>query len=286
MSASALGASSAGSSSFSGGTSNRASAGSSSTRPSSNGRRDRAPKAKHLQSSRAWIGIDGKRSRRATKLTFVLSHAGDVVFIVEQVSPSCSRVGRFIVHAHAGLNRVRFAARVGRERLGAGTYRITARTAAGRSVQRVTLVVIEGTAPTPSELVSLRSANACGAENAIASTAAVRSKGALNPGVLSDSAQNDGPSAGAGQPSASAPAQSTQPKAGGVLASAADATARAIRPALVALLLIAIALLGVASLPRVAVTESRFNDALARHRLEIAGLGAAALVAVVIAFLL
>jgi hypothetical protein len=45
-------------------------------------------------------------------------------------------------------------------------------------------------------------------------------------------------------------------------------------------------LLGVASLPRVALPESRANQALARHRVGIAGLGAAAFVAVVIAFLL
>jgi hypothetical protein len=54
---------------------------------------------------------------------------------------------------------------------------------------------------------------------------------------------------------------------------------------LVGLLALAIALLGIASLPRVATPESRAGDVLARHRAEIAGLGAAAFVAVVIAFL-
>jgi hypothetical protein len=45
-------------------------------------------------------------------------------------------------------------------------------------------------------------------------------------------------------------------------------------------------LLGVASLPSEAVPEARMHDLLARHRVELAGLGAAALVAVAVAFLL
>ena len=60
----------------------------------------------------------------------------------------------------------------------------------------------------------------------------------------------------------------------------------AIRPALVALLAAAIVLLGLASLPRVAVAGPRVSEVLAQHRLEIAGVGAAAFVAVVIVVLL
>ena len=51
-------------------------------------------------------------------------------------------------------------------------------------------------------------------------------------------------------------------------------------------LLLFLHLLGLASLPRVAVPEPRFNDLLARHRGEIAALGTASLVAVALAFLL
>jgi hypothetical protein len=71
-----------------------------------------------------------------------------------------------------------------------------------------------------------------------------------------------------------------------VLASSVEKTARAIRPLLVALLALAILLLGLASLPREAVPEPRMHFLLARHRVELAGLGAAALVAVALAFLL
>jgi hypothetical protein len=61
-----------------------------------------------------------------------------------------------------------------------------------------------------------------------------------------------------------------------------EKSARAVRPALVALLGAAIVLLGLASLPKVAMIDPRFNDLLARHRTEIAAFGAAALVTVAI----
>jgi hypothetical protein len=236
-----------------------------------------------LHSSRAWIVAKGKKWRRTT-LTFVLMNPGNVLFIVTRLSPSCGIVGRFTVHGHAGLNRIRLAARVGGERLEPGTYRVTAKTPrSGRSLGRVTIVVVDGAPPTRSELVALRAANSCA--NGVASTAAVRSTGASNTGVLADSEQIDASFSGNGQPSASPAPPSGPPDAGGVLASTAEKAAQAIRPALVALLAVAIALLGLASLPRVAVPEPRLNDALVRHRLEIAGLGAAALIAVVISFL-
>jgi uncharacterized membrane protein YvlD (DUF360 family) len=71
-----------------------------------------------------------------------------------------------------------------------------------------------------------------------------------------------------------------------VLASTVEKAARAVRPVLVALLALSILLLGIAALPRTAVPEPRLNDLLVRHRVEIAGFGAAALVAVAVAFLL
>ena len=73
---------------------------------------------------------------------------------------------------------------------------------------------------------------------------------------------------------------------GGVLGSSVEEAVRAIRPLLVGFLAFAIVLLGIASLPRVATPESRAGDFLAMHRGAIAGLGTAALVAVVLTFLL
>jgi len=235
---------------------------------------------KHLHSSRPWIGTSGKKNRRITTLTFVLTNPGRVVFTVKQLSPDCLAVGRFSVRGHAGLNRVRFAGRVGRRQLTAGTYRITAHTADGRALQRVTIVVIDGAAPTKTELGALRASNTCSSTRGIASTA-VSSTGASNTAAVSETDAGDPGSSP--QPSASGP---TSPDSGGVLGSATvEKAAQAIRPALVALLAAAILLLGLASLPRVALADGRVNETLARHRPEIAGVGAVALVAVIIAFL-
>jgi hypothetical protein len=71
-----------------------------------------------------------------------------------------------------------------------------------------------------------------------------------------------------------------------VLGTTVAKAARAIQPLLVALLAFAIVLLGLASLPHMPLAESRTSDLLARHRIEIAGLGAAAFAAVMIGFLL
>ena len=150
-------------------------------------------------------------------------------------------------------------------------------------MQHVTVVVIDGSAPTPAELVALRSANSCA--NGVASTAAVRSTGASNTGVLSDSEQIDGPAQGMAGPRQAPPRRAGLPTPEESSLRLRRRRRRQSGPALVGLLAVAIALLGLASLPRVAVPEPRLNDALVRHRLEIAGLGAAALVAVVISFL-
>lgn len=217
-------------------------------------------------------------------MTFVLPAAARVVFTVNQVSPACVGIGHFAVKGHAGLNRVRFAGRVRGKMLGPGTYRISARTAAGRVLRRVTLVVVGGSAPSRSELRALRAANTCTGENGT-STAAVTGTG------------GDGSSAAPGQnlphPLAQAPKLSSGLPAArepnlhsGVLATSVEKTAKAIRPLLVALLALAILLLAIASVPRLGVAEPRFNYLLARHRLELAGLGAASLVAVAVAFLL
>ena len=98
-------------------------------------------------------------------------------------------------------------------------------------------------------------------------------------GDVADAFTDDGP--GSLKPQSAGPSL----HAGGVLGSSVEETARAIRPLLVGLLGVAILLLGIASLPRVATPESRAGDVFAGPR-TIAGLGAVAFVAVVIAFLL
>jgi hypothetical protein len=185
-------------------------------------------------------------------------------------------VGRFSVLGHAGVNRVRFAGRVTGRRLKPGTYRITVEAPDGQPLQRVKLVVVRA-APTDTELTAMRASNACPTS---VESSARGSTGAVSSGEPSGTKHVPSPA----QPSGSNP---TTPDSGGILGSATvEQAAQAIRPALVALLVAAILLLGVASLPRLAFADPRINEALARHRLQIAGVGAGALVAVIVSLLL
>jgi hypothetical protein len=208
-----------------------------------------------------------------------------VIFTVQQVSPVCRTVGRFAVNAHRGVNRVRFTGRVGRRKLVPGTYYLEARTASGQVVHRVTVVVVNGSAPSRRRLETLQAANVCPATplpqaspfttNPLFTGGASDIGASAAPDNASRSLTPDTQSSGLGAGSSSTG-----------LASAVEGTARAIRPALVALLAVAILLLGLASLPQAAFPDARVNYALARHRPQLIALGAAAFVAVVISFLI
>jgi len=224
--------------------------------------------------SRTWITTSGSRRHRRTVLTFVLPRAAQLAFVVEQLAPVCRVVSRFAVAGHAGVNRVRFPRRTTRRPLEAGTYRVSGRTGSGRLVERVVVVVFDEPPRTAAELEAARSANVCPAPVAQAEL-----------GNGSTYAQLARRPSTAGQPSASRPLQKPDSLPGGVLGSTAAKAARAVRPMLVALLAVAIVLLGIASLPKLAFVDRRANALLAQYRLEIAALGAAAFIAVVITFL-
>jgi hypothetical protein len=235
----------------------------------------------HFNSSRPWIGTKGPKRRRTTTLTFVLPQATRVIFTVNQVSPACLGIGHFSVTGHAGLNRVRFNGRLHGEQLDPGTYRISARTPSGRVVRRITLVLVDGSAPSWAELRTMRAANVCPSTPNQASSPTSLAAGSSVAGAA--------PNQELPRPKTPSLSGLTPPAPdinSGVLASTVEKTARAIQPALIALLALSILLLGLASAPRVAVADRRFNDMLARHRTEIAALGAVALVAVAITFFL
>jgi hypothetical protein len=202
--------------------------------------------------------------------------------LVRQVSPTCRIAGRFSLQGHAGLNRIRFPGRPSRWQLDAGTYRISARTPAGRLLRRVTLLVVKAGAPTSDEISSARAANVCSSASRVASAESTGASNTSLPGGQQQLANSFIPKS---QPSASGPAPVANAHSGAVLGSTVARATRAIQPLLIALLALAIVLLGLASLPRTVLAESRANDLLARHRPELAGLGAVALVAVAIAFL-
>jgi hypothetical protein len=215
-------------------------------------------------------------------LTFELPRAARVLFVVKQVSPVCKVADRFVVRGHAGLNRIRFPRRASGPQLDPGTYRITARTPAGRLVSRETIVVVDSRAPTRAQLAEARNSNVCSSADRLASGAS-GSPGASNTSS-GPSPQGEAPSS-TGQPSASGPGGRPN-VSGAVLGTSVEKAARAASPIFLALLLVSILLLGIASLPGMVLPASRANELIAQHRVEIAGLGAAAFLAVVLAFLL
>jgi hypothetical protein len=213
----------------------------------------------------------------------VLPRASRVVFVVEQVSPVCKIAGRFAVHGRAGLNRIRFPRPASDWRLEPGTYRIRAHTPAGSLLQRVTIVVFAAGVPTRDQIVARRASNVCTSSASLATASGWT--GASNMSNLSSPPREVPGSLTPGHASASGPTESGNNRPGAVLGSSIERAARAVHPALVALLALAIALLAIAALPRLVLPDSRANELLAEHRAEIAGLGTAALVAVVIVFL-
>jgi hypothetical protein len=206
-------------------------------------------------------------------LTFALPRAARLVFVVRQLAPVCRVVTRFVTRGKAGVNRIRFPRPGSRLALRAGTYRISGWTRSGRLVERVVVVVFE-LPPNAAQLQAARAANVCGPTATLVpgSTASSpeRVERALSP---------------TRSPAANGPVLKPGSFPGRVLGSAIDA-ARAIRPMLVVLLGLSILLLGIASLPRLAFLDRRVNELLAQHRLEFLAFGAAALVAVLITFLI
>jgi len=192
-------------------------------------------------------------------------------FVVQQVAPSCRTVEHFSVRGHAGRNRIRFPTPASRLRLVPGTYRISAQIRGGLLVQLVTIVVVDHGKPSHDEIAAARAANVCSVAGDV--VAGKSSTGASHTSRLAASQRGTGLREG------------TNAHPGAVLGSSLVRATRAVEPLLVGLLGLAIALLGIAAMPRLATTGSVANEFLERYRIAIAGLGATALAAGVIMFL-
>ena len=196
-----------------------------------------------------------------------------------QVSPVCDVAGKFVVHGHPGLNRVRFNGKLHGRQLGPGTYRIDARTRGGARVLHVTIVIVR-TVPSASELRAARHSNVCGAT--LAAEATMTSAGftavsqVLHGPAKTSIVRNQNPS-GTGP-------QGRRSSAGPF--SPARVSENATNPLVVAAFGLAAILLGLAALPQGAVPDPRLNDVLVRHRIEIALAGAGALAAALLALAL
>ncbi|MFY9580407.1 MAG: hypothetical protein WAQ33_13915 [Gaiellaceae bacterium] len=234
-----------------------------------------------FRSSRPWIAKQGPNGHRRTTLTFRLPSAARVVFTVTQVSPVCRAVGQFTVRGHIGLNRIPFKGRVRGRPLSAGTYRISARVRGGGTVLRVLVVIVESGSPSPTELLTAQRSNVCGARAALASngvsgTAASSPSQGSPTNQIGQSRKNDSETGGvAGKSHTSA-----SPFA------PAEVTKQVTNPVVIAALAAAVLLLGLAAVPKAAIPDPRLTDALARHRVEVALAGGAALAAAILALLL
>jgi len=200
-----------------------------------------------------------------------------VTFTVLQVSPVCGVAGTFSVQGHRGLNRVRFNGRLRGRQLAPGTYRITAHSTGGVPVFHVTLVVVSAGVPSPSQLRVARRANVCGATLAASATRTSHGFAAVSRSLPRRSSivrhQNPSGTGPHGHRSAApfSPARVSQ---------------NAANPFVIAAFGIAVLRLGLAALPQRAVPDPRLTDILARHRIEVALAGAAALAAALLALAL
>jgi hypothetical protein len=240
-----------------------------------------------LSSTRWWIAAHGPHQRRVTTLEFRLRGKGLVQFTVMQVSPVCRLVGTFRVHGRKGLNRVPFGRRVHGSALSAGTYRITARTRRGAAIAVTTLVVVDARAPSPQELAFARRSNVCGTSGVLG-TAAVRGSLAVASGLggrgeastIARSQRSSG-----GKPTKddqSSGSDSSSPIASAPLAAVETAKS----PLVIALLGLAVMMLGLAAVPRTAIADPRGMGLVAAHRVELAAAGTAALLAAIVAMML
>jgi hypothetical protein len=204
-------------------------------------------------------------------LIFVLTKPALVELVVIQVAPDCRRIGRFLVAGHAGRNRVSFRGRVGRTRLGPGTYRIKARSLpGGRAVLDTRLVVV--TRANRRDIVAARRADVC-AGPAFGGFAAWRSSvswmpQAKEPTAASDKTEKRGAS-----------------NRHGVLGTRFTWTRAGPSRWLLPLLGLGMALLAVSAIP-IGAGDHHTAELLTRSRSAMALAGAGLLVGVTVAYLL
>jgi hypothetical protein len=199
---------------------------------------------RRLHLARDWISTRGPKSQRRTNLVFVLSRPAVVAFLVVQLAPECRRLGRFRVHGHQGVNRIRVGRRIGRSRLAPGTYRFVAWTLpGGRRVTDTRLIVVQDASRTA--LRTARHADNCSraANSSIHSTQEPIDQGTAGP-------------AGASKPSKDAQPTRHGGVRGAKFAKRAFSAADDAPVGVYVLLGLAIALLGAAAaLPKAAPTR-------------------------------
>ncbi|HET7856655.1 MAG TPA: hypothetical protein VFL41_09390 [Gaiellaceae bacterium] len=207
-----------------------------------------------------------------------------IEFVIYRVAPDCTFAGKFRVHAHAGVNRVGFRGRIGRQSLPPGTYVIRARPVsakAGSVVLENRLLILRTGHPSRAQVRAARVADVCPAPTLSAFGAGFGS-------YIAASASGDSGDASPAK-SGDHPARATKkrkPSSGVMGASfgrAAADVAEKVRPLIWIGLGMAIGLLGLAALPVELAPGARLAALLAYRRPAIALAGATLLEAVIVA---
>jgi hypothetical protein len=243
-----------------------------------------------LSSSRQWISRSGPRVRRQTTLSFVLSRPAVVEFIILRIAPDCRTVGRFRVPGRAGLNRVRFRGRLNGRPLAPGTYRIRARALRGGRALAETRIVIFRSTPLPAELAAARASDTCrgavrGGDDSAAIAGPARPGTSAGGGAGPDVLRVQGNEALRTADDRARDRDFPVGVLGARFSRAADAV-KQVHPILYVVLGLAIALLGLASLPVRYAPNARIAALLAYRRHAVALAGTAALITVTVFYAL
>lgn len=256
------------------------------------GASSRIATVRKLRTSRPWVNRKGSAKQRGVRIHFWLSRARTVVFYVDQLSPECRYVGKFLVRGRNGRNIVRFRGRIGGRVLEPGTYRLTARPRGehGRRLAGVTIVVLEHP-PGRSELVAARSRNTCPGGTPPSVLAAETVAAATGTSGGGEAGGGDGltksPTGGvAGAIAATGrPSDTVSPGPLGAAVDTIQSAAEAVPPVLFALAALAVMLLALAAMPQ-PVRASRTGAALVHHRGTLALAGVGVLIAAILSFTL
>jgi hypothetical protein len=217
---------------------------------------------------------------------FRLARAGRLLFTLQELWPACRHIATFRARGRHGVNKVRFRARTGAKALQPGTYLLVARRPDGRVVLRVRLVVVRSGKPSRRQLAAARQADACAALAAVTELATAPAA-AIGRVASGESANLAAPSSGVMRVAAPPAVPRSHPSSGVLgVAKSLSPTPTKVPFLVLALIGLAIILLGIGALPRSAVPAGAVGALIARRRFEIVSAGMGMLVASVIAYLL
>jgi hypothetical protein len=223
--------------------------------------------------------LSTRKHARALVFRFRLRHAQALRISLFEVSPACRRVASFRRHGHRGLNIIRVRVKISGVRLRPGTYRITVRNSE-RIVMKQRFVVARSR-PSRAAFLAALHRDACAAARSRAQLASfpIAAPPVLTPprGAVAGSRVVLRPGGGT----------SVTGRVLGELTAPLGVTPAWLRPILLAVFGLALALLLVAALPQTAVyPRSGPAVLLARHRGGLAAVGVTLLACAALAVLL